>query len=183
MSYFFILTSEGLFVFGPLGINFSELLIKIQTFSFTKMHLKMSCAKWRPSCPVRDELNNSHWFRWKEIIKIKSCYIMYRNRDTNTKNYNTAFWAVVVQKTVEMMNNLKLKLGVRENVVYWSWLELLCQNTNSNKTALEWASWVSCCKYAVVDYKIFVSRRTIRNMRNLYILISVMIEGDLLRKE
>ena len=32
----------------PLGTNFSEILIRIQTFSFKKMHLKMSSAKWRP---------------------------------------------------------------------------------------------------------------------------------------
>ena len=33
---------------GPLGTNFSEILIRIQTFSFKKMHLKMSSAKWHP---------------------------------------------------------------------------------------------------------------------------------------
>ena len=33
---------------GPLGINFSEILIKIDTFSLKKMHLKMSSGKWRP---------------------------------------------------------------------------------------------------------------------------------------
>ena len=32
------------------GTNFSEILIWIQTFSFKKMHLKMSSAKWRPFC-------------------------------------------------------------------------------------------------------------------------------------
>ena len=32
------------------GANFSEILIGIQTFSFKKMHLKMSSAKWRPLC-------------------------------------------------------------------------------------------------------------------------------------
>ena len=32
---------------GPLGINFSEILIEIKTFSFEKMHLKMPSAKWR----------------------------------------------------------------------------------------------------------------------------------------
>ena len=32
------------------GTNFSEILIGIQTFSFKKMHLKMSSAKWRPFC-------------------------------------------------------------------------------------------------------------------------------------
>ena len=34
-----------------LGTNFSEILIKIQNFSFTKMHLKISSVKWRPFCP------------------------------------------------------------------------------------------------------------------------------------
>ena len=33
---------------GPLGTNFSEILIEIHTFSFHKMHVKMSSAKWRP---------------------------------------------------------------------------------------------------------------------------------------
>ena len=45
-----IWTSAGSLLIGPLGTNFSEILIGIQTFSFTKMHLKMS-AKWRPFCP------------------------------------------------------------------------------------------------------------------------------------
>ena len=35
---------------GPLGINFSEILIEIKTFSFKKMHLKVSSAKRRPFC-------------------------------------------------------------------------------------------------------------------------------------
>ena len=32
---------------GPLGTNFSEILIEINLFSFKKMHVKMSSAKWR----------------------------------------------------------------------------------------------------------------------------------------
>ena len=31
-----------------LGTNFSEILIKILTFSFKKMHFKVSSTKWRP---------------------------------------------------------------------------------------------------------------------------------------
>ena len=45
-----IWTNAGLLLIGPLGTNFSEILIWIQTFSFKKMHLKMSSAKWRPFC-------------------------------------------------------------------------------------------------------------------------------------
>ena len=36
-------------IIGPLGTSFSEILIGIYTFSSTKMHLKMSSGKWRPS--------------------------------------------------------------------------------------------------------------------------------------
>ena len=46
-----IQTSAGLFSIGPLGANFSEILIKIQNFSFTKMHMKISSAKRQPFCP------------------------------------------------------------------------------------------------------------------------------------
>ena len=43
-----IWTIAGILLIGPLGTNFSEILIGIQAFSFKKMHLKMSSAKWRP---------------------------------------------------------------------------------------------------------------------------------------
>ena len=45
-----IWTNAGILLIGPLGTNFSEILIKIHTFSFKKMWLKVSTAKWRPSC-------------------------------------------------------------------------------------------------------------------------------------
>ena len=40
--------NDGIMLIGSLGTNFSEILIGNQTFSFKKMHLKMSSAKWRP---------------------------------------------------------------------------------------------------------------------------------------
>ena len=43
-------TNAGILLIGSVGINFSEILIEIHTFSFRKMHLKMSSAKWRPFC-------------------------------------------------------------------------------------------------------------------------------------
>ena len=43
-------TNVGILLIGLLGINFSEMLIKIHTFSFKKMHLKMSSGKRQPFC-------------------------------------------------------------------------------------------------------------------------------------
>ena len=43
-------TSAGILLIGPLGTNFSEILMEIHTFSLKKMHLKMSSGKWQPFC-------------------------------------------------------------------------------------------------------------------------------------
>ena len=43
-----IWTNAGILLIGPLGTNFSEILIEIHAFSFKKVHLKMSSGKWRP---------------------------------------------------------------------------------------------------------------------------------------
>ena len=42
---------------GPLGTNFSEIMIEINTFLFTKMHLEMSSGKWQPFWCGLNELN------------------------------------------------------------------------------------------------------------------------------
>ena len=43
-----IWTNAGILLIGTLGTNFNEILSEIHTFSFKKMHLKTSSAKWRP---------------------------------------------------------------------------------------------------------------------------------------
>ena len=45
-----IWTNAGILLIRTLGTNFSEILSAIHAFSFKKMHLKMSSAKWRPFC-------------------------------------------------------------------------------------------------------------------------------------
>ena len=61
-----IWTHVGILLIGPLATNFSEISIKIHTFSLKKIHMKMSSAKWRPSCLglnvltfVSDSINSS----------------------------------------------------------------------------------------------------------------------------
>ena len=71
-----IWTNAGILFIGPLGTNFSEILIEIRTFSFKKMHLKMSSGKWHPFCLGLNVLTylplvphicvselSQHWFR------------------------------------------------------------------------------------------------------------------------
>ena len=45
-----IWTNAWILLIGPVGANFSEILIEIYTFPFMKMQLKASSAKWWPCC-------------------------------------------------------------------------------------------------------------------------------------
>ena len=62
-----IWTNDGIRLIGPLGTNFSEILIEIATFSFKKMRLKVSSVKWRPFCLSHDVLTH-----WAQIKFLKS---------------------------------------------------------------------------------------------------------------
>ena len=53
-----IWTNAGLLLIAPLRTNFSEILIKILTFSYKKMRLKVSSAKRRPFCLGLNVLNS-----------------------------------------------------------------------------------------------------------------------------
>ena len=53
-----IWTNAGILLIGPMGTNFSEISVGIQSFSFKKMHFKMSSVKWCPFCPSLNALNN-----------------------------------------------------------------------------------------------------------------------------
>ena len=61
-----IWTNAGILLIGPLGTNFSEILIKVFTFSFKKMHVKMSSGKWRPFCLG---LNVLTWFSCSPVTQ------------------------------------------------------------------------------------------------------------------
>ena len=82
-----IWTNAGILLIEPLGTNFSEIVSRIQAFSFKKMHLKMSSAKWRPfylglnvlirlwltAAPMLWFFYFREPFYWHGIIQIPNC--------------------------------------------------------------------------------------------------------------
>ena len=91
-----IWTNDGIWLIRPLGINFSEILIGIQTFSFQKMHLQMSSAKCRPSClglnvitgkpSLRSYLSltqqqQTHWIRGLSNTGINTSFIFMTSKN------------------------------------------------------------------------------------------------------
>ena len=66
-----IRTNAGILLIGTLGTNFSEILSEIHTFSFKKMHLKMSSGRWRPFClglNVLNHFSSSALWGWRGIV-------------------------------------------------------------------------------------------------------------------
>ena len=75
-----IWTNANILLIGHLWTNFSEILIKIHTFSSQKMHLK-KFGKWRPFCLGLNVLTHQIW-QW---IALKST--------PNIKTFKTTiFW-------------------------------------------------------------------------------------------
>ena len=79
-----IWTNAEILLIGPLGTNFSENSIEILTFSFKKMRLKVSTAKWRPFCLGLNVLKGrssviywstrmKHKLKWRACLRI-CCY-------------------------------------------------------------------------------------------------------------
>ena len=79
-----IRTNAGLLLIGPLGTNFSDILIEILIFSFKKMHLKVSSAKRRPFClglnvltyctNVMDQSVRDDYLLSVDFTGIKACF-------------------------------------------------------------------------------------------------------------
>ena len=65
--------NAGILLISPLGTNFSEILIKIHTFSFNKIDLKILSAKWGPLYPG---LNILSWLP-NIFLFVKLAFLMH----------------------------------------------------------------------------------------------------------
>ena len=77
-----IRTNAGILLTGPLGTNFSEILIKIHIFQFKAIHLKMSSAKCRPLCVKTPQEGDPGCF-----FKLNSLWhsdVIWRHRSGST---------------------------------------------------------------------------------------------------
>ena len=54
-----IWTNAGILLIGPLGTDFSEILIEFSIFLFKLVQLKLLYSKWRPFCLNPNVLNDA----------------------------------------------------------------------------------------------------------------------------
>ena len=122
-------TMLGILLIGPLGTNFSEILIGIQAFSFKKLHLKTSSAKWRLFCLGLNEL----MLMWYQHVMPISASVKVCNWHFVLPYIYSLIWALSRMSHVSPINKLAALLCIGKpncwaqlllkNVSYW-YLEL-----------------------------------------------------------
>ena len=80
-------TNAGILSIGPLGTNFSEILIEIHAFSFKKRHFKLSSGKWQPFCLG---LNVLKWV-YHGICMLKHLFINSNLHDWSQQSSQKTF--------------------------------------------------------------------------------------------
>ena len=70
--------NAGILLIGPVGTNFSEILIRIPTFSFKKIHLKMASGKWQPFCLSLNALIFFHTHMLSRAVPSRPTYRVRR---------------------------------------------------------------------------------------------------------
>ena len=91
-----IWTNVGILLIGPLGINFNEILIEISSFSFKKMHLKMSSAKWR---------------QFRIGLNVLSAFVGWHRGIlwSNINMQNSALWLTIVLPSPDIVRIILIK--------------------------------------------------------------------------
>ena len=141
-----ILTNAGILLIGPLGTNFSEILIEILTFSFKKMRLKGSSAKRRPFCLGLNVLIQGQTF----------CHSGHQH-----------YWNQFPHLNIRIFLILKIENEYNEPSIYWCCFQigmsLLANWFNYHRSdEISWTRsreivWHSGCVYAISMCSLFQS--------------------------
>ena len=98
-------TNAGILLIRPSGTNFSEILIAIDVFSFKKIYLKMSSAKWRPFCLGLNVLTAFSGCSKDTVIDIISFQLNF-NRSSYISNMAYLDIKVICFKCIYLINRL-----------------------------------------------------------------------------
>ena len=182
---------------GPLGTNFSGILIEIHTFSFKKMHWKMSSQKWRPflsppQCVNANTAQTSRVFLYlcesstKSNVKLKSTnrYIHFRKKVLKSQGGQIGLGQTRWQSLVNCSSNRWLVMillckgstectfGSRaDGSCYQGYMEVICwMDTVIIVVSVVAGSGLSLYRlYTVVKYDKDSYTRQISNIRRTFV--------------
>ena len=121
-----IWANAGILLIGPMGTNFSEIVIKIYAFSLKKMHCKMLSGKWWPYCLSLNVL--SHLFCTQSLflyihIDVRTNWpILQLFSITFSRSYSQGFywqWVSICSGEGFMSNRRQAITWTNVDPVHW----------------------------------------------------------------
>ena len=111
----------------------NKILIKIHTFSFKKMHLKMSSVKWRPFCVSLNVM--LMWCHWNGVIRV--CLVS--SKSVWYETYILVVFHAILQFSGHLYNynGVKIKYGTTKLKLSLMVISLTTSFTLMNKLLLE----------------------------------------------
>ena len=106
-----IWTNYGIVLITYLGTNCNAIPITIHTFSFKKIHLKMSSRKWRPFCPGLNELTN--------LLETRAfIYDVVNSHFHHWPRTSADLWQVT-QWFPQSESSIKMPYSISKHMVLW----------------------------------------------------------------
>ena len=127
-----IWTNAGIFLISASGTNFSEILIEIRIFSFKKMGLKASSAKWQPFflglnvlTDVLTKIPTPSWYS-SHSPDEQSISHKYYCMLTSWARLSALLSIFLVLSRTNGFTNHRLVAGVRHHGAHVIWLQCHC---------------------------------------------------------
>ena len=112
-----IWTNAGILLIGPLGTNFSEILIKIIPFAFKKMRSNVSSGKCRPSCLGLNVLTNTDKVSW--------CHIAPPSQNKSKGHQQVRIWLIEVRTSFFPCKNPYNPRPANSGSVLWHYYKII----------------------------------------------------------
>ena len=136
-----IWTNAGILLIGPLGTNFSEILIELNTFQFKKMHLQMPSGKWRPFCLGLNVLINiydHHTILLMRLLKTGGIKMFKKNIK------------LVYLLVLEVVNSVWPVWLLKKVALYFVWIHIMTILRQGTWWQIVWTGFVKT--YKVLAY-------------------------------
>ena len=124
-----IWTNGGILLIRRSGTYLSEMVIKSHTFSFKKMHLKMSSGKWRPSCLCLKVLNNGKCIETVPY-DVDICHLILIHAIAKIHLFCSQLTSQSVCQSISIRLSASY-LSMDPCIYFYVWCTLLCRSTKT----------------------------------------------------
>ena len=153
-----IWTNAGILSIGPIGTIFNEISIKIHTFSWKKIHFKMSSGKWRPFCLGLNVLIY-HWMSLSTVVAYQYTIISRNQSHSRLFSLNETLMKITCFNKFMAIKSLHIQHIAWQHI--WqdicknlSYLLVIWSRTfdgiRNDKSIMKWSLFLLCWSFSII---------------------------------